>query len=416
VAAQKFGLVEDAALAWLAAADPRLAMREHAIAPEGLLEKIGTEGVLAEDVTAQIRGGSLDLFAFRARSRALAKAAAVVGSFDDALPDSGPRQSPLGRPRLERELLERLIAEESARASEESALAESSGDLVRGILSTWVNPAAPQEWADRDAWVAKHLHEVRDSLKERRSPGEPFDLDAALYPLERLLSPVAFPRGAAAIADVRVALDEQPGAVHALGDPARIARAVRVHLGVTVDAANLGGLRDEIARTEVRLRAEVERELPASPPLLAATLQRAAALLFVERPCPAVLGTRVRAMAPPPERAAICGALSALTEEPERAAAVVALHDDIVLALAALTVDSPPRTKLISKPTDEVVDDLRRAARERPVVALGVALAATLLYDAGTDRKATLARIEAWRGLGDAPLDVVAREITHAVR
>ena len=65
---------------------------------------------------------------------------------------------------------------------------------------------------------------------------------------------------------------------------------------------------------------------------------------------------------------------------------------------------------LLSKPEDEVVDSLRRAARERPVVALGVALAAELLYRDG-DAAAAEPRLKAWRALGEAPLDVVAREL-----
>lgn len=42
--------------------------------------------------------------------------------------------------------------------------------------------------------------------------------------------------------------------------------------------------------------------------------------------------------------------------------------------------------------------------------AIGVALAAELLY--GTDDAG--ARLRAWRSLGEAPLDVVAREIASA--
>jgi hypothetical protein len=59
-----------------------------------------------------------------------------------------------------------------------------------------------------------------------------------------------------------------------------------------------------------------------------------------------------------------------------------------------------------------VVEALLRMARERPVVVLGVALAAELLYaeDGGEARLAT------WRALGEAPLDVVARELGAPVR
>jgi len=58
------------------------------------------------------------------------------------------------------------------------------------------------------------------------------------------------------------------------------------------------------------------------------------------------------------------------------------------------------------------VETLLRMARERPVVVLGVAFAAELLYaDDGVE-----ARLAAWRALGEAPLDVVARELGAAKR
>jgi hypothetical protein len=49
-------------------------------------------------------------------------------------------------------------------------------------------------------------------------------------------------------------------------------------------------------------------------------------------------------------------------------------------------------------------------ARERPVVVLGAALAAELVY--GADARDE--RLAAWRTLGEAPLDVVAREMAAA--
>src|SRR5258708_13338370 len=48
--------------------------------------------------------------------------------------------------------------------------------------------------------------------------------------------------------------------------------------------------------------------------------------------------------APPPERAAICGALRALVEEASPAPALVALHADVSLSLAAERA-RPPRSE-----------------------------------------------------------------------
>jgi hypothetical protein len=137
---------------------------------------------------------------------------------------------------------------------------------------------------------------------------------------------------------------------------------------------------------------------------------RARELLLIERPCPGARGTRVRTMVPPPERSAICGVLSALVDGPSSAAALVALHDDVVLALSAVTTAPPPRKPLLSQPDAEDVSTLKRRARERPVPVLGVALAVELIYGPGSAGDAG-DRVRAWRSLGEAPLDVVAREV-----
>lgn len=400
---------EDEAIGWMAAADPRLAARANAVGPHEVLERVGMDAVMTEDTAAVIRGSSLDLFAFRARAHALDEAAKVMAAFKAPLPEVGPLGSALARPRLERELLERLIAEERARVGDEAKLGDASGDLVRGLVSMWTQPARPQDVQDRDVWMQKNLLEVRDSLRDpARRPGAA-DLEVALHPLERLLAPLQYPRATAALAQVLIAIESDMRAVPRLMDAERVARAVKVHLGVDVDMAALPA---RLERVEARLHDAVEHALQeagadARPGIEA----KARELLLVERPCPAVADTRVRAMAPPPERATVCGALRALTEE-GAPAALMALHDDVLLALAAVMPAPPARTGLLSHPEDDVVETLLRMARERPVVVLGVALAAELLYaeDGGE------ARLAAWRALGEAPLDVVARELGAARR
>ncbi len=401
-----FANIEEETIGWLVAADPRLAARAGATAPPAVLKRIGMDAILQEDTTAEIRDNSLDLFAFRARQHALEEAARAVSSFRETLPEMGPAGSPLARPKLERELLERLIAEERARALEEATLGNAAGELVRAIVSTWTQPATPREWRDRDAWVSKHLLEIRESLRDSAPPTGPSDLDVALYPLERLLAPLQFPRGSAAIAAVRMALDADMRQAPSLDAPSRVAGEAKLHLGVTIDPASLP-LRIELI--EQRLRELAEAALATRPdrPEVEA---RARELLLVERPCPGVRGTRVRTMAPPPERSAICGVLSALADGSSSAAALVALHDDVVLAFSSVTTVPPPRAVLLSQPDAEDVNALKRGARERPVPVLGVALAAELIYGLGAAGDAG-DRVGAWRSLGEAPLDIVAREV-----
>jgi hypothetical protein len=402
----QFGRVEDAAIEWLVAADPRLAQRAGSSAGDEVLKRIGTAAILAEDTTTQIRGGSLDLFSFHARARALAEAAKVAAAFREPLPDTGPLGAGLARPQLERELLSRLIDEERARAEEEASLGDASGDLVRGVVSTWQPPSAPQDVPDRDDWVSKHLLEIRLSLRASGPRTGPPDLDIALYPLERLLAPLQYPRGSAAIAQLRMALDEDLRAIPPLVASDRVARASRTHLGVPIDAAAILPRLEHVAG---RLRELATSALQSAPAAEREAIEgRARELLLVERPCPAIPDSRVRSMAPPPERAGVCGALRALTEEASPAAALVALHDDVLLSFAAIQTSPPPRTRLLSHAENDAVDSFERMARERPVVVLGVALAAELIYGSGGRSED---RLQAWRALGEAPLDVVAREL-----
>jgi hypothetical protein len=396
-----FVTVEGRALEWVAAADPRLAARLGFKAPKQVLDRIGMGAVLSEDTTAAIVDDALDLFGFRARLHALEEAAKVAGAAPPSLPDAA--HGPVERPRLERELLVRLIDEERARAAEEALLGEASGELVRGILTTWRAPEDPQAWRDRDDWVAKHLLEIQKSLQDGRPRMGPNDLDQALYPLERLLAPSQFPKGSAALAKVRIALDEDTRPSPALVAPEKVARAIKVHLGLDLDVA---AARTRLEKAAVRLRERARKAL-AEGSDRPAVEARARGLLFVEGRCPAPAGSPVRAAGPPPERAPICGLLGAMADEASRRAAVVALHDDLLLALSAIMTAPPPRTALLSRPDDDQVDALRRMARERPVVALGLALAASILF--GDDPATDDARLRAWLSLGEAPLDVVER-------
>jgi hypothetical protein len=387
----------------LAAADPRLAAREGATASADVLKRVGMDAIFAEDEGAKIRGGSLDLFAFRARGRALELAAAKVKAFGDHAPERSPAGGAIERPRIEYERLSRLVDEERTRVAEEEKLGDAAGDLVRAMVGTWTPPATADDAPDRDVWVTDHLHEIRDSLRglPRSGPG---GLDLALNPLEHILHATEYPKSAAAIAELRVALDEDMRPFPALVAPVRVAVLVKEYLGVTVDASTLAArLEPSIARIHELAVAALDAHADARK----ATEARARELLFVEGKCPVGPGTRVGAIAPPPERALSCGAVRALTEEPMPGAAIVALHDEVLLALAAASTSPPPRTRMLCHPDDDAVDAARREARERPVRFIAVLLAAELLFAPGVDPGPRLA---AWRALGDAPFDIVARE------
>ncbi|MDP9033641.1 MAG: hypothetical protein M3O50_02455 [Myxococcota bacterium] len=394
---------EEVALSWLALADPRLARRTILTPRDDLAERLAMEAMPDEQVSAPLPGHSLDLFAFPARKRALDRAAQALARFAEPLPSVGPAGSLLARPQLERELLARLIEEEKLRAEDEARLGDSSGELVRAIVSTWTPPVAAAEWPERDAWLNKHLLEIRSSLSVEGPRIAPTDLDVALYPLERLLPPLQFPRASAAIAQLRMAIDEDMRVVPDVAPVERVRLAVQGHLGLRIETATL---RPRLERLVARLRVPAARALGQGQSRRDVA-SRARKLLYAEGPCPAPPGTLVRVVAAPPERAAICGVVSALTTGSTHDAALVALHDDVLMSLAAIAGPPPPRLQLLSEPENDLVDALERSARERPVIALGIALAAEIIYGSdGAD-----SRLQAWRDLGEAPLDIVAREV-----
>jgi hypothetical protein len=130
--------------------------------------------------------------------------------------------------------------------------------------------------------------------------------------------------------------------------------------------------------------------------------------------------SRVRALAPPPERAAVCGALRALDAaktEDGFLVALVALHFDATAALWTLAIHegnvdpdrAAERTRPILPIPPEREARIIRLAAARPLVTLGAGLAAELLTrDPSVDPREAARR---WLTFGDAPLDVVEAEV-----
>ena len=327
-----------------------------------------------------------------------------------ALPESGPVGSALGRPRLERELLVAAHRGRAARAPRtRRKLGDASGDLVRGIVATWTPPAraAGRAGSRRVGRQAPARRSATRCATPAPRTGPP-DLDVALYPLERLLAPLQYPRGAGG--DRAGAHRARRGHARALPSSTsaeRITRAVKVHLGLAVDLAALP------ARLE-RARGAPARATAASCTALrrrgatrgAARGARRASCSSPSGPCPPVArlarsasmraAARARGRLRRPAAARRRGGPPRGARGPARRRAA--------LARRGRAASPPPRTGLLSHPDDDDVDALERIARERPVVALGAALAAEIaLRGEGVERRGS----PAWRALGEAPLDVV---------
>jgi hypothetical protein len=405
-----FVALEANAIDVLAAVDPRVARRFHAQASAGVLEEIGTAAVLAEDASATVRGGALDLFAFKARGATLALLATKLAKSNATLPEIAPAGGAVAHPRLERELLLREVESERARILEESPLGDASAPLVRAMVELWSPGATAAEWRDTDAWVTSHLLQIRDSYESPPPRTAASDLEPALFELEKLLVPMQFGKSAFALTQLHAALDKDSRPhLPAMNADVLAARA-RVHLGVAVTAALPG----EIAAAADAIQAALETALAgANGEARDAVEKEARSLLFADAKCTPVVGSRARSAAPPPERSGICNALTLAQRTESRAAALMALHDEVVIAGWALTPPSP-RAHLATmsfRVDDDLADTMKEMAAARPLTPLAVGVMAAFVYRAPADAMRVAA---AWQALGDLPIDLAERELSGA--
>jgi hypothetical protein len=405
---------EEERLAELATVDPRLSFRMRIEPSEADSRRAVLGAILAEDEGLRVVGQRADLFSFDGRARELDRIAARVAS-----------APPVGADAKEVLLLTRLVAEERARVDEERRLPSSASALVRGVIATWTAPASMAELKERDAWLAARLDEVSASMKGGSIRAvEVTELEDALDPLERLAEPSGFPRAQGALARLRVAL----GAAHAASGIgmgwAALHDRLAVHLGVTEPEASL---RAELARTEARLREEATAEVSNLPEPRARDVLRAAGRVLVDDVSSAapryeaeMSNSRVRTFLPPPERALVCSCLGAIATgrtDAEATSRLVATHDVVVLAVWAAAIhldhvdpdEAPQRRAMLGEIAPEGMGRLVRFAAARPVACVAAARMAALLGDGGVIERQ--ARAKRWLAFGDAPLDVVAREM-----
>jgi len=378
----------------LAATDARLAVRFGAPAGEPGLPPLG-----------------FDVFAFDRRALRVEDAARTVASWRYPLPREAA---------LELALVRRMVAEERARVDEERRLPRSASELVRAVVATWAAAPTPDDAKQRDAWLAENLDEVRGTLSPgSMSWGEANELDDALDALEHAAD--GYEATERSLALLRVALGEVAGAPTGNGGGrdrwAEVRGALKVHVGIDDDAPTLRAL---FEAEEKKLRAEIgERARRIGAELAREAEEASAPLLFVEGRCDG-RGSRIRRAAPPPERAAICGAARVAAESRGDAgdlAALIALHDDVVVGLWAIAIrasgEAPDRAATRYRPLGELTPEregpLVRRAAVRAAAAIGAARAVTLLHRNGAEQ--LRARAERWLTFGDAPLDVIEREL-----
>jgi hypothetical protein len=392
---------EGAVLEVIAASDPRFAARVGG-AKEERLHAASVKALAMGDADAGIEDGALDFFSFTARARSIAQAEAIVAGAPTFERDASAE--------LERELLVRLVAEEHARLDEERALPGGASALVRGVVETWGAPDSRHAAETRDARIARRLDEVHASLAGANASRVTLaELDDALDPLERIATPEVYGKTIQALTRLRVALGDATMRANEADDSwPRVQAKLRAHLGVAWDAREL---RARLENAEHTLRvAATERYAPTHPDVHAL----AERLTLRASACDASPHeSLLRALPPPSERAPICGALHALHDPPDdglsRLAALIALHDDAVVALWSLALHEAHATPALAaesahlflgaQPDHEA--RLVRFAAARPVAAIAAGLTAgELAASLDSDLAAR------WLAFGDAPFDL----------
>lgn len=408
VEAPPFEPVVDATLRKLAAIDRRLAERAHVEPSDADLRALSMDVILREDTTAALVGGALDPFSFAARRRAL-----------EAVRESVTRAPARSADGATKERLLRLVREELAREEEERALPGSASVLVSAIARTWTPTGAPDRIAERDAWLARRLAEI-DTAVARAPLLEPAssELDDALDAVENGIKNDPYRKATIALTRLRGRLE----AARTRGEPTPwepIARGLRTHVGEDVPPRD--ALDRRLGAIQRRLREAIHaRRAAVDDAGVRAADDVAARSLFQDSGCayPGAASLLGRFGAPP-ERAPGCALVVRLAASAagDVLANLEALHDHVAVARWALDVDAGPRRSshpFVSGVTMPQGARLMRLAAVRPVVAIGAGLVVEALVGADTTHASEVAA--RWSKVGDAPLDVVLREIFPAER
>ncbi|HSQ66243.1 MAG TPA: hypothetical protein VLM85_23635 [Polyangiaceae bacterium] len=405
---------EDRFLLVLAAADPRIAARTGKAPSEEALRRAALGALLAEDTTAAVEGNRTDVLSFEVRAHSLEGAAKLLASW--RIPPSDPEGTL--QPGLELELMGRLLASEKVRLKDERDLPRSAGQLLRGIASAWHAASDPKELAERDGWLSSRLAQIAQSLSPKSlTLVERDDLDDAIDPLERIVTD-AMPKSQAALVKLRLAVQNMETGVTGPDRWPAVAERLATDSGSRLSAETLLALLGTQAKA---LDQEIGQLVGVK--VTDDEFARAAGLLVAEpAEChpPQPIPSRVRALASPSERSfrcALLGRVIAAKTADDELDVLVAMHTATVVgAWAVVLARGADRSALplaAPKPLAFMAPDvearLLRLAMTRPVMALEHALAVEWLMRRGL-AQATL-RAQAWQGYGDAPLDVIEREL-----
>jgi hypothetical protein len=377
---------------------------------------------------ARLQGAFTDPFLFDMRRRGYED---VLGEAQRcAIPqDLLPREGLLAEHRMEQELLFRLLDEEQARLEEERRLPGSAADLVRALALSWPSLETSAQRGATESLVAWRLDQVRGALAPNAlSALERDDLVDAVDELGRAALRAPAPRAESAVQKLHeelLTLQVAPLPLRGWDD---VARPLRAHLGVVSGEDRLRGA---FERARAKLAAQVEVAFSVLGPELTGEVRRRAGVKMTRAPeCPVIPSLAgVRSLGPPPERAWVCAAVAAAAararpEDSELAeiTGLLVLHDLVAVGAWAVDLHGAERDPVAARARSPLASSvpasaealLVRAAATHPVGPIGGAATVVLLLEDGPAH--VRARALAWTAFGDAPLDVVGRELFATTR
>lgn len=323
--------------------------------------------------------------------------------------------------RLEEELVYRLVLEEEFRLAHERDDVRAAAGLLSAIATAWPSPQLESDEGARyvDSVLAWRLAQVRGALRPFAiSEAQREELRAAVDALDARAARAPLPRVRAELLRLRAAIAVAWAAPFATEEWDDVATALHAHLGAHGDH---DALVTSVTRAAAIYRAQAEVGLGVIAAARATEVRRRAGAALHASTCRALaVDSVVRGLAPPAERTLACGAvqLAASAEDDlDELAALVVLHDVAVVGAWSLAMHGAvrdataararwPLMGTVSAPREA---ELAHVAAVRPIEAIGAALAAVLLTHEGMAHVVATAR--AWRAFGDAPFDVVEREL-----
>jgi hypothetical protein len=395
----------------LAAADPRIAAR--GITVDAVALHHATMGaVIAEDSTLAMEGNRPDVLSFDVRGRALDMAVEIVSHWKT--PPADPDPASALRPDLEVELLGRLIASEKLRLTAERDIPRSASILLGGLAATWQTPEV-KDVAARDEWLTRRFGEVEVALRPQSlTLVERTELEDALDPLERVIAE-GLPKSRQALVRLRIAVQGVETSPRSVDRWAPVMERLHADAGMLLTADTLLAF---LATQAKLLHAEIN-QLVVKPTEEIAERAGESVVGTGER-CRAQSASKVRALEPPPERVFDCAlrdrVIAAHTAN-ENLVVLIGMHDVVVAAAwsvilarggddATIALGAP---KPIVAFSPVIEGKLMRFAATHPVEAVTRALSIAWIMRNGLAEAAL--RAEAWKTFGDAPLDIIDREL-----